>query len=101
MLHTHKTVALTVATVIAIILLLFTFSWLISRGVNLNRTTLPPEKQSSPSSDTIQNEPSNPNVTGGSTGAGNTNSNDPSIQIPSPAGGVDTNNVPAGGTSSP
>lgn len=37
-------------------------------------------------------EPVNPNTTGGSDATGTGVPNDPSIQMPSPAGGVDTNN---------
>ncbi len=51
------------------------------------------------STDKVPQEPSNPNVTGGSTGVGNPTSNDPNnAPIPSPAGGTDANNVPAQGT---
>lgn len=41
----------------------------------------------------IPAEPTNPNVTGGSSGAGTGTSNDPSAPTPSPAGGVDANNT--------
>lgn len=41
-------------------------------------------------------EPTNPNVTGGSDGVGDSISNDPDLQRPSSAGGVDTNQIPPG-----
>ena len=54
----------------------------------------PPSQQPVGDSDNTNpgaQEPTNPNVTGGSSGAGTGTSNDDSNTTPSPAGGVDTN----------
>jgi hypothetical protein len=87
---TKKLATLTLVIVAALITLLFLASWILARGVEENT------EQPSPDT-TIQ--PINPYGTGGSSGAGTGTSNDPGTATPSPAGGVDTNQVPAGGTS--
>lgn len=82
--------------VVAILITLFVISWLMTRGVEdspKTDTSAPQPVQ------TVPVESTNPNVTGGSSGAGTNTSNDPNVQSPSPAGGVATNQVPAGGTS--
>ncbi|MBW3568577.1 hypothetical protein KY385_00395 [Candidatus Parcubacteria bacterium] len=86
-----------IAVIVIVIILLFAFSWLLTRGVEDGRDK---ERGSSEqSTETVPPEPTDPNVTGGSDGAGNNTSNDPELGRPSPAGGVDTNQVPVGDSS--
>lgn len=95
---TKKLIILTMVVVIGILVFIALASWIITRGVEDNAANVPTIDNSTnqQAPQPIPAEPSNPNVTGGSSGAGNTTSNDPSIGTPSPAGGVDTNQVPAG-----
>lgn len=92
---------MTVVVIIIIALFLFVISWLMTRGVADNNSSLPASNDQANEQLVPEDriEPTNPNVTGGSSGVGEGESNDPSIEKPSPAGGVDTNQVPAGGTS--
>lgn len=90
----------TIIIILLVILVLVAFSWFLTRGVENNQTiesNTSPERPAEPD----LTAPTNPNVTGGSDGTGTETerSNDPDIETPSPAGGVDTNGVPAGGTS--
>jgi hypothetical protein len=77
--------------VVAILLLMLIFSWLLTKGVEDSSYNSPEDTNVQKSSDKIPTEPSNSNVTGGSSGAGTGTSNDASVETPSPAGGVDTN----------
>lgn len=96
-----RALKLSIIVIILVIALLLFVSWLMTRGTEDNRYSEPGTADTSNAqpSDTIPAEPANPNVTGGSSGAGNAVPNDPGVETPSPAGGVDTNQVPAGGTS--
>ena len=89
--------------IILAILLVLLFLWLAMRGSGQNNGYNQPAVEA-PSTNQPNNadpgpnageptEPTNPNVTGGSSGAGNTQSNDAETPTPSPAGGVDTNNT--------
>lgn len=87
-----------IAVVLVVIIVLIAFSWFLTRGVEDRQDN---ERESNvQSTETIPPEPTDPNVTGGSDGAGTNTTNDPSLERPSPAGGVDTNQIPAGGSSS-
>lgn len=96
-----RALKLSIAVIVLVIGALLFISWLMTRGAEDNRYSEPRTNDSTNAqpSDTIPPEPTNPNVTGGSSGAGNVAPNDPNVQPPSPAGGVDTNQIPAGGTS--
>ncbi len=99
----RKVLKLSIMVIVLIIAVLGAVSWLLTRGVENNRYNEPGTRDSSntqPAGPTPA-EPANPNVTGGSSGAGTGNSNDPGTVTPSPAGGIDTNQVPAGGSSNP
>lgn len=87
---TRKLTIRTIVLFLFIIVVLFIFSWLLTRGVNDdNREAVPTSENSKPEPSTVQKG------TGGNTGAGTNTSNDPNIPTPSPAGGIDTNNIPA------
>jgi hypothetical protein len=94
--ESKKLVIGTVAFVVFVILVLVAISWILSRGVNDEANQKAPGSSSTQSSGSIPQEPSNPNVTGGNSGAGTGNSNDSNVPTPSPAGGTDANGVPAG-----
>lgn len=99
----NRLAKLTLFALIVLVLLMVAVSWLMTRGVADEKATVPTADSPSASQLPLENrtEPTNPNVTGGSSGAGNAVSNDPNVGTPSPAGGVDTNQVPAGDSSSP
>lgn len=90
-----KLVMPTIVIVILIAIALLIGSWVLSRGIGSDSSTNEPTTEQPKSLPQNQNiaEPTNPNVTGGSTGAGTNTSNDPNASPPSPAGGADTNNV--------
>lgn len=92
----------TIFVILLVIAALIAFSWFLTRGLEDDQAV---ESNISPTrpSEYTETAPTNPNVTGGSDGTGSETerSNDPNIETPSPAGGVDTNNIPAGESSSP
>lgn len=96
-----RALKLSIVVIILVIATLLFISWLMTRGAEDNRYSEPGtnDPTNAQPSESIPPEPTNPNVTGGSSGAGNAVPNDPGVETPSPAGGVDTNQVPAGGTS--
>ncbi|HYF97048.1 MAG TPA: hypothetical protein VD947_03345 [Patescibacteria group bacterium] len=75
--------------VILIVVAIIAVAWII---IINNRDDEPVNPNAEPTT-TQPVEPTTPNTTGGSTGTGNDTSNDESIETPSPAGGVDTNNI--------
>lgn len=82
--------------IVVILLLMLAFSWLLTKGID-DEPYNTPEKTNVQQqfSDNAPSEPSSSNITGGSDGVGTGQSNDTSVETPSPAGGVDTNGDPA------
>ena len=87
--ETKRTVKWSIVLIILLILLIIGVSWILTRGVD-DDTNVPAVPTQNPTN-VVPSEPSNPNVTGGSSGAGTGQTNDPNTGTPSPAGGVDTN----------
>ncbi len=89
-----------VTIVVIILFTLFIISWVLTRGVEddpQNQNQIP--ANSPTSGQAVPNQPSDSSEsTGGSSATGTGNSNDPAIETPSPAGGVDTNGTPSTGT---
>lgn len=94
--YSDKTfIGLTLVVILVLIIILLAGSWVLTRGVeNGNSAEQAPE--SGPSG------PANMQGTGGGSGVGSGANNDPNEPAPSsPAGGVDTNQIPSGSVSPP
>lgn len=84
---------------IGIVLALLAASWVLTRGVADEDPNQQIPANAPTPGQAVPNQPSGASQsTGGSSGGGTGTSNDPSVVTPSPAGGVDTNGVPASGT---